>query len=56
MISSLITQIVAQLRLQIHLSFIGAVWLVPFGSVLSPQTRLNHHLANPDTGISAYFL
>jgi hypothetical protein len=52
----LITQIVAQLRLQIHPSFICAICLVPFGSVLGPQMRLDHHLANPDTGISAYFL
>jgi hypothetical protein len=55
MISSLIIQIVAQLRLRIHPS-IGAVGLVPFGSVLGPQTRLDHRLANPAAGISAYVL
>jgi hypothetical protein len=56
MISSLIIQIVAQLHLQIHPPLIGAVCLVPSGSVLGPQIRFNHHLANPDAGISAYFL
>jgi hypothetical protein len=56
MISSVIIQIIAQLRLQIHPFLIGAVCLVPFGSVLGPQMRLDHHLANSDTGISAYVL
>jgi hypothetical protein len=56
MISSLIVPIVPQLHLQIHPSFIGAVCLVPFDLALGLQTRLDHHLANPDTGISGYVL
>jgi hypothetical protein len=55
MISSLIIQIIAQLRLRVHPS-IGAVCLVPFASVLGPQMRLDHHLGNPAAGISAYVL
>jgi hypothetical protein len=55
MISSLIFQMIAQLRLRIHPS-IGAVCPVFFGSVLGPQMRLNHRLANPAAGISAYVL
>ncbi|KAG2742051.1 WD40 repeat-like protein [Suillus brevipes Sb2] len=54
-ISSLFIQIIAQLRLRVHPS-IGAVCLVSFASVLGPQMRLDHRLANPAAGISAYVL
>jgi hypothetical protein len=60
MISSLIIQIVAQLHLQIHPSFIGAICLVPFGSALGPQmclglTRHNQYRSSPGVGILTYF-